>query len=122
MATAKISQATWDTIGRYVLRKSGGIESLINGVCHTSYGANPNLVDACETYVREGNLEVYYEDWEKQIAKWGIKTTNPTKKYMEVCSRACAYLIREYLVKHKYELIVDRKSATPCLKLSKKRL
>ena len=108
MATQKITQAQWDTIGRHVLKQTGGITGLMNTVIHVSDDRYPTLANAAKRVPAEGYVLIYEMDKVSALNRWKIAAHDPHKKYDDLVARAVVYLVQDYLKKHNYELYVDR--------------
>lgn len=102
MAQAKITQATWDKIGRQLVRDADGIRNLVHYVVEVKSYDKPqgSLKDWAYLYVRDGAVWVYTEDRANQLDKLKIPYKDADKKFNEVYGRAAAYLVQEYLKKH----------------------
>ena len=121
MATQKITQAQWDTIGRHVLKQTGGINGLLDVVLEESATRYPNLSYAAAATPRNGGILIYEDDKYQAMRRWKIAARDPAKKYNELTARAITYLIQDYLKKHNYELFVSHAYATPRLGIRSKK-
>lgn len=108
MAQAKITQATWDKIGRQLIRDAGGIKNLVSYVINTKGAGYPqgNLNDWAKLYIRDGAVWVSYDDRAAQLDKLMIPYKDADKKFNEVYGRAAAYLVQNYLKKN--GLMIER--------------
>ena len=108
MAQAKLTQATWDKIGRQITRDAGGIKNLVHYVVEVKSYDYPNgsLDDWAKLYIRDGTGWVYTEDRANQLDKLKIPYRDADKKFNEVYGRAAAYLVQNYLKKN--GLMIER--------------
>ena len=108
MAQAKLTQATWDKIGRQITRDAGGIKNLVHYVVEVKSYDYPNgsLDDWAKLYIRDGAVWVSYDDRANQLDKLKIPYKDADKKFNEVYGRAAAYLVQAYLKTH--GLMIER--------------
>lgn len=84
MAT-KITQETWDKIGRQIISNSEGITNLVNDVLHyCSEKPRGSISDWAKQYVAEGNIWAYVDDMKFQLDKLKIPYRDPEKKFVDV--------------------------------------
>lgn len=107
MATARISQATWDSIGKEILKDSGGIKNLVNDVIHMSYDyPNKSLSELAEVYCYQGNcLTAYNVEKAHYLDKHNIPYRDGAKKFDKVYGQAINYLVVNYMKKHNVRLV-----------------
>lgn len=108
MAQAKLTQATWDKIGRQITRDAGGIKNLVHYVVEVKSYDYPNgsLDDWAKLYIRDGAVWVYTEDRANQLDKLKIPYKDADKKFNEIYGRAAAYMVQAYLKTH--GLMIER--------------
>lgn len=100
MAT-KISQATWDAIGKQIVKDAGGIKALTDYVVSSAYDVpQGNFGDWCRAYIHRGAVWYATDDRAWQLDKFKIPYRNVDKKFEEVYGQATQYLVYHYLKKH----------------------
>lgn len=106
----KITQATWDSIGREILKDSEGITNLVHNVLHKSYEhPRMTLSELAEAYCREnGCITPYNQEREMYLIKHKIPYRDAAKKFNKIYGQAINYLIVNYMKKHKYVLSRER--------------
>lgn len=100
MAT-KISQATWDSIGKQIVKDAGGIKALVDNVVSSAYDVpQGSFGDWCRAYIHRGAVWYATDDRAWQLDKFKIPYRDADKKFEEVYGQATQYLVYHYLKKH----------------------
>ena len=99
--TPKISDATWDKIGKQIVKDAGGIKELVRQVVNSAYDVPRGYFeDWCRAYIHKGAVWYYTDDRAHQLDVLGIPYRNADKKFEDVYTRATQYLVYHYLKKH----------------------
>lgn len=106
MATAKIPQATWESIARTITRYNGGEKGTVANVL-AGYG-HLNWQNMAEEFVINGGTGMYYySEWRAYLVKHKIPFredadgTYMQKKFVKVMSTAVMHILMAYAKKHK---------------------